>query len=76
MSPSWMPISSRLLIEAGVPEGLLKPHAALVVVEVDVGHEPLEPGALHEPGAVVGALDVQRGGGVHLRRAWARTSGS
>ena len=47
------------LIEAGVPQGLLEPHAALVVVEVDVAHEALEPGALDEPGAVVGALDVQ-----------------
>ena len=59
----------QLLIQSRFPQGLVEPHAALVIVEVDVGHEALEPRTLNEPGvAVVQALDVQRLAGVHHRR--------
>ena len=47
----------QLLEQARLAQGLVEPHAALVVGEVDVGHEPLEPGTLHQPGAVVRPCD-------------------
>ena len=47
---------------------LVEIHAALVVGEVDVRHQPLQPRALHEPQVVL-VPDLQRLGHVDLRRA-------
>src|SRR5699024_12245351 len=42
--------------ETGLAQLAVEPVAGLVVAEVDVGHEPLQPGAFHDPGAVVGPV--------------------
>jgi len=55
----------QLLVETGLPQSLVEVHAALVVGEVDVAHEALQPGTLDDPGALVVPLDVQRRGGIH-----------
>ena len=51
--------------EAALPEHPVEPQPALVVAEVGVGDEPLEPGALHQIAPVLHG-DVQGLGHVHL----------
>ena len=53
--------------QTALTQHLVEVHPALVVGEVDVAHEPLEPRPLHQPGVVL-PLDVQRLGGVDDRR--------
>ena len=54
--------------EAALAQHLVEIHPALVVGEVDVRHQSLEPRAFDDVGVVV-HRDVERGGGVELRRA-------
>ena len=51
------------LKQTGLAQLLVEPVAALIVGEIDVAHEPLEPRPLHQPGVVL-PLDVQWLGGV------------
>ena len=53
--------------QPALAQHLVKIHPAFIVGEIDVGHEPLQPRPLHQPGVVL-HMDSKRLGGVHLRR--------
>ena len=62
----------QLIEQTRLAQNLIEVHPALIVGEIDVAHEPLEPRPLHQPGVVV-PVDIQRGGGIHLRRRSVRS---